>query len=63
MGFEFSTGLMRYSDRWRTHRRIIHQMFRPDALPAYEQLQKDTVKSLLESILQNPNNVVNEVKQ
>lgn len=52
-----------YSDVWRTHRRMVHEMFRPDALPAYEPLQKDMIKQLLQRILEDPNNVVNEVKR
>lgn len=63
MGMERTTGMIPYSDVWRTHRRVIHQIFRSDALPTYEPLQRDMVKSLLKRVLQNPENVVDEVKQ
>ncbi|KAK0223484.1 cytochrome P450 [Armillaria fumosa] len=60
-GWNFSLGLMRYSDWWRMHRRIFHQYFQPRALPSYYPTQLKATSVLLRQLLQSPDNFFQHV--
>ncbi|KAG1743719.1 cytochrome P450 [Suillus paluster] len=53
---DFNTGLLPYGDRWRLHRRIFHQAFRPAQIPTYHAVQLRSAHKMLFSLLQDPDN-------
>ncbi|KAF7365164.1 Cytochrome p450 [Mycena venus] len=54
MGWESSTAFMRVGDRWRQHRRMFQQHFRPDASRNYRPAQMNKVYQLLQGLLSRP---------
>lgn len=63
MGHDFSVVLRPYSDEWRSGRRMIHQLFRPNAIPAYRPLQQARLVRMLKALLEEPTALVDLVKQ
>ncbi|PBK75888.1 cytochrome P450 [Armillaria solidipes] len=61
-GWEFNLGLMRYSDRWRMHRRMFHQSFQPRAVPAYNTVQMKATSVLLQQLHKSPDAFVHHVR-
>ncbi|KAK0211383.1 cytochrome P450 [Desarmillaria ectypa] len=61
-GWSFNFGFMRYSDRWRTHRRIFHQYFQPRAIPAYYTVQTKAASILLQQLLKSPDECFHHVR-
>lgn len=51
---DFNIGFMPYGDRWRLHRRILHQAFRQVEIPSYHALQLRSAHKMLFSLLQDP---------
>ncbi|KAG1768028.1 cytochrome P450 [Suillus placidus] len=51
---DFNIVFMPYGDRWRLHRRILHQAFRQVEIPSYHALQLRSAHKMLFSLLQNP---------
>jgi len=45
---------MRYNDRWRLHRKILHQSFRQDVVPNLRLMQLEKTHELLLNLLENP---------
>jgi cytochrome P450 len=54
MGWDFATSLMPYGQKWRTHRRAFHQMFRADAVLKYRPMQLSKVRDLLRNFAEDP---------
>ncbi|EGN99267.1 hypothetical protein SERLA73DRAFT_182184 [Serpula lacrymans var. lacrymans S7.3] len=54
IGWTFNSVMIRYSNRWRVHRRIFHQAFRPDAAINYRPIQMSKVHQLLQNLLESP---------
>lgn len=54
MGWDFNLALLGYSDAWRAHRRIVHQYFRPDAVTGYHPMLSSSVKAILKTLLDRP---------
>lgn len=54
MGWEFNMGTMPYSDRWRQHRRLFHQTFRPKASLRYRPIQLKKMHEFLQGLLSSP---------
>ncbi|KAF7364910.1 O-methylsterigmatocystin oxidoreductase [Mycena venus] len=54
IGWDFSVGFMRVGDRWRQHRRMFQQHFRPDASRNYRPMQMNKVHQLLQGLLYSP---------
>ncbi|KAF9472451.1 cytochrome P450 [Pholiota conissans] len=50
----FNAGFMHYNSRWRSHRRIFQQYFRPNASLNYRPIQTRKVNDLLYSLLTTP---------
>ncbi|KAL0956441.1 hypothetical protein HGRIS_002589 [Hohenbuehelia grisea] len=53
-GWSWNLAFMPYADRWRRHRRIMHQHFRPQAAVRYRHHELDNVHHLLRSLLDHP---------
>ncbi|EIW83934.1 cytochrome P450 [Coniophora puteana RWD-64-598 SS2] len=53
-GLLFDTLFLPYGDEWRFHRRILHQVFRPDAIFAFEDIQKRKAMQLVQHLLSAP---------
>ncbi|KAK0465884.1 cytochrome P450 [Desarmillaria tabescens] len=53
-GWENTFGFMRYSNWWRTHRRMFHQYFQPRAVPAYYPEQMKATQVLLQQLYKFP---------
>jgi len=45
---------MRYNDRWRLHRKILHQSFRQDVVPDLRLMQVAKTHELLLNLLEDP---------
>ncbi|KAF7364917.1 O-methylsterigmatocystin oxidoreductase [Mycena venus] len=54
IGWDFNIAFMRVGDRWRQHRRMFQQHFRPDASRNYRPIQMNKVHQLLQGLLSNP---------
>ncbi|KAK0193992.1 cytochrome P450 [Armillaria mellea] len=61
-GWDFSLGLMRYSDWWRMHRRMFHQYFQPRAVPAYNPVQMKATSVLLQQLRKSPDAFARHVR-
>ncbi|PBL03385.1 cytochrome P450 [Armillaria gallica] len=61
-GWGFSLSLMRYSDRWRMHRRMFHQSFQPRAVPAYNPVQMKATSVLLQQLHKSPDAFAHHVR-
>ncbi|KAG2136722.1 cytochrome P450 [Suillus clintonianus] len=53
---DFNMGFMPYGDRWRLHRRLLHQAFRQAEIPTYHAVQIRSAHQMLFSLLQDPGN-------
>uniref|UniRef100_A0A8H7XVA8 Cytochrome P450 n=1 Tax=Psilocybe cubensis TaxID=181762 RepID=A0A8H7XVA8_PSICU len=54
IGTEKNIGLMRYGEKWRSHRRVSHQNFNIHAATQYEPIQTRKVRDLLQKVLDRP---------
>ncbi|KAF7348404.1 hypothetical protein MSAN_01794400 [Mycena sanguinolenta] len=54
MGWDFSFAFMPHSDKWRERRRLFHQYFRRDAIPAYHSVYLRKIQDLLRGLLSTP---------
>ncbi|KAK0501134.1 cytochrome P450 [Armillaria luteobubalina] len=61
-GWDNNLGFMRYSDRWRTHRRMLHQYFQPHAVPVYYPVQLKATSVLLKQLLKSPDTFVLHIR-
>lgn len=53
---DFNVLFMPYGDRWRLHRRLLHQAFHQAEIPAYHAAQLRSARRMLFSFLQDPSN-------
>ncbi|KAJ6559091.1 cytochrome P450, partial [Mycena vulgaris] len=58
IGWGFNVGLMPYSDKWRQHRRLFQQCFRPDAARTYRPIQMTKIHDFLRELLSRPEEFV-----
>ncbi|KAA1473738.1 cytochrome P450 [Dentipellis sp. KUC8613] len=56
MGWGFSAGLMPYSDRWRTQRRLLHGSFHSTVALDYRPLQRTRILELLPKLVSDSKN-------
>ncbi|PBK93538.1 cytochrome P450 [Armillaria gallica] len=61
-GWDFNFGFMRYSDQWRTHRRMFHRYFHPPAVPAYYTVQLQATSALLKQLLESPDAFTHHIR-
>ncbi|KAF7348384.1 hypothetical protein MSAN_01792400 [Mycena sanguinolenta] len=62
MGWDFSFVLMPYSEKWRERRRLFHQHFRRDAIPAYHPVYLKKIRDLLRGLLSTPEEFATHTK-
>ncbi|KAG1747256.1 cytochrome P450 [Suillus paluster] len=55
-GWSFNSVMVGYGDRWRLHRRLFHQAFRPEASFAYQPMQLRKARELLTNLFEDPVN-------
>lgn len=55
-GWSFNSVMIKYNDRWRLHRRLFHQAFRPEAAYTYQSMQLRKARELLNNLLEDPVN-------
>ncbi|KAG1835055.1 cytochrome P450 [Suillus variegatus] len=56
VGWSFNSVMIKYNDRWRLHRRLFHQAFRPEAAFTYQPMQLRKARELLSNLLEDPVN-------
>lgn len=56
VGWSFNSVMIKYNDRWRLHRRLFHQAFRPEAAFTYQPMQLRKARELLCNLLEDPVN-------
>jgi cytochrome P450 len=61
-GWEYNTGLLRYGDVWRQHRKICWQNFHNNAAHKYHPIERERVHFFLRSVLQEPETVFEQNK-
>ncbi|KAF7374576.1 O-methylsterigmatocystin oxidoreductase [Mycena sanguinolenta] len=54
MGWDFTFAVLPEGDRWRDHRKMFHQHFRPDVLRSYRPIKMKKVHLLLQELLSDP---------
>ncbi|KAJ6562700.1 cytochrome P450 [Mycena vulgaris] len=63
MGFEdFSIGLMKYGDLWRSYRKIFHEDFNMVAAKQFHPQERAATRDLLRRMLQDPRNVMDHFR-
>ncbi|KAJ7053961.1 cytochrome P450 [Mycena amicta] len=55
MGWDFNLGFMRYGDKWRAYRRMMHQYFRREAALTYRPTHLNKIHDMLRGLLSSPN--------
>ncbi|KAJ7672747.1 cytochrome P450 [Mycena rosella] len=58
IGWDFSVVLMPYTEKWRKHRRLFQQFFRPDAARTYRPIQMTKIHDFLRGLLSRPEDFV-----
>ncbi|KAI9566797.1 cytochrome P450 [Boletus coccyginus] len=61
-GWSFNSVMVPYSDRWRLHRRLFHQAFRPEAVLDYQPVQLQKARELILNLLETPENYIAHVQ-
>ncbi|KAF7288548.1 Cytochrome P450 [Mycena chlorophos] len=54
MGWDVNLGFMQYGDKWRRHKRLMHQYFRHEAAIKYQPIHLQKVHGILRKLLVNP---------
>ncbi|KAJ6598178.1 cytochrome P450 [Mycena vulgaris] len=54
MGWDFTIGLMRYGEEWRTHRRLFNQTLHAKAVEKYQPQELSATRVLLQNLLRTP---------
>ena len=62
IGLEFTTPLLQYGDRWRTHRRVFNEYFKREKVPSYERVITDKVHILLGEFIREPASLEDHAK-
>ena len=61
-GWEWNMAFMPYGSRWRHHRRVIWQHYKPNAVARYQSAQHESAHNLLFNILESPELVLDHVR-
>ncbi|KAF8554406.1 cytochrome P450 [Imleria badia] len=61
-GWSFNSVMVPYNDRWRLHRRLFHQAFRPEAALNYHPVQLQKARDLILNLLETPENYIAHVQ-
>ncbi|KAH7927600.1 cytochrome P450 [Leucogyrophana mollusca] len=62
-GSAFNSAFLRYGPRWRLHRRLFHQTFRPDHVQTYRPMQLQKGYQLLLGLLDTPEDIFGHLKR
>lgn len=62
MGWNFNFGFMQYGDRWRKHRRIMHQTFHPSAARQFRPHSLKASRNLIRRFLDNPDDIIGNLR-
>jgi len=62
MGWNFNFGFMAYGDRWRKHRRLMHQSFHPTAAKEFHPHELKAAHNLLRRFLDHPEDVMGNLR-
>ncbi|KAF9061659.1 cytochrome P450 [Rhodocollybia butyracea] len=62
MGWAWDFAHMRYTDRWRLHRKTFHQYFQPRQVPEFYPVQRDSATSFLTKLLDDPEDFIDHVR-
>ncbi|KAJ7894650.1 cytochrome P450 [Mycena olivaceomarginata] len=62
MGWDFGIGFMKYGDRWRAHRRILHEAFNIAAVKQFQPQELAATHRLLRRILQDPRDIMDHFR-
>ncbi|KAF7346529.1 hypothetical protein MSAN_01881000 [Mycena sanguinolenta] len=61
-GWDFSFSVIPYSDKWRERRRLFHQYFRRDVIPACHPVYLRKIRDLLRGLLSTPDDFATHTK-
>ncbi|KIJ67222.1 hypothetical protein HYDPIDRAFT_84550 [Hydnomerulius pinastri MD-312] len=53
-GLDFNSGMLRYGDQWRMHRKLFHQAFRTETATRYHTMQQRKALQLVLNVLHTP---------
>ncbi|PPQ87697.1 hypothetical protein CVT25_011464 [Psilocybe cyanescens] len=62
MGWNFNFGFMKYGERWRRHRRLMHHNFHPTAALRFRPHSLRAARNLLNRFLDIPNDVIGNLR-
>ncbi|KAF8493347.1 cytochrome P450 [Gautieria morchelliformis] len=62
IGFDWSVALMSYGERWRRHRKVIHEKFHPVAAAEYKPIQLKHARILLRRLYETPGDFVEHMR-
>ncbi|KAF9268002.1 cytochrome P450 [Marasmius fiardii PR-910] len=62
-GWYWNFAHMRYSDRWRFHRKTFHQYFQPRVMPEYYEIQRVATARLIRKLLASPEDFEGHLKE
>lgn len=54
--------ILPYGELWRRHRRLLHELFRPEAAARYQEIQTKKIHDTLRGILDTPENFMMHVR-
>lgn len=63
MGWNFGLGFKTYGDEWRKERRMFHQEYKQNVVSRYHAIQMQKVNSMLQSILTDPSNFRDHIRE
>ncbi|KAG6908814.1 hypothetical protein DXG01_003167 [Tephrocybe rancida] len=61
-GWDFLLGFMPYGQRWREHRRLMHQSFHPTAALRFRAQESKATHSFLRRLLKDPNDILGHLR-
>ncbi|KIP12381.1 hypothetical protein PHLGIDRAFT_124262 [Phlebiopsis gigantea 11061_1 CR5-6] len=62
VGWDLNVAMQQYGDKWREHRRIVHQQFHIGSLAKYHTVLSDESRKLLRRLLQTPERFIEHTK-
>ncbi|KAJ6580667.1 cytochrome P450 [Mycena capillaripes] len=58
MGWDFSIGIMKYGDRWRSHRKLVHEAFNVTAIKQFRPQVQAATHELLRRLVREPRDIM-----
>ena len=63
VGWDLNVAMQPYGDKWREHRRIVHQQFHIGSLEKYHAVLSEESRKLLRRLLSSPEKFIEHTKQ